>query len=361
MGDLLTTTFLAILLAGFLVGAVVGLTGMGGGALMTPALIFLGVGDAATVVTADLTAAAVYKTGGAIVHKREGSPNLKLAKWLVIGSVPTALLGPHLINWAAPPGNLDQTLKLCIGFALLFAAVTYALRLYINLRRIRAGHHSDSTDPLIRPLPTLLVGALGGLLVGITSVGSGSVIMIALLMLYPGLSAVRLVGTDLVQAVPLVLAAALSNIALHGLDWSLTIPLILGSVPGTILGSLIAPRVPQSIIRRGIVVVLTMSGVALLDKAGWAPLGAGEYDTHPLLIGLVGLAMVALVPLVWGGLRHTMGLPVFGSPTISELEDPSYRPGGWRVARTRARDAPLVVDPADSTDVLAAGADRPHP
>jgi uncharacterized protein len=327
MTEHITTTFFAILAAGFFVGCVVGLTGMGGGALMTPALIFLGVGDAATVVTADLTAAAVYKTGGAIVHKREGSPNMQLAKWLVLGSVPMALLGPYLVNWVAAPGELDRVLKLCIGFALLFAALTYALRLYINLRRVRAGTHSQDDDPLIRPLATLLVGALGGLLVGVTSVGSGSVIMIALLMLYPGLSAVRLVGTDLVQAVPLVLAAAISNIALHGLDWSVTIPLILGSVPGTILGSMIAPRVPQSIIRRGIVVVLTMSGVALLDKAGWAPLGAGDDETHPLLIAGVGVAMLVLVPIVWGLIRRTTGLPMFGSPTVAELEDPAYRPG----------------------------------
>jgi uncharacterized membrane protein YfcA len=327
MGDHITTTFFAILAAGFLVGAVVGLTGMGGGALMTPALIFLGVGDAATVVTADLTAAAVYKTGGAVVHKREGSPNMTLAKWLILGSVPMALLGPHLVSWLAAPEDLDRVLKLCIGFALLFAALTYALRLYINLRRVRAGTHSEDDRPAIRPIPTLLVGALGGLLVGITSVGSGSVIMIALLMLYPGLSAVRLVGTDLVQAVPLVLAAAVSNIALHGLDWAVTIPLIIGSVPGTILGSKVAPRVPQSIIRRGIVVVLTMSGVALLDKAGWAPLGAGEDDTHPMLIAGVGLAMVVLVPLIWGVIRRTTGLPMFGAPTVAQLEDPAWRPG----------------------------------
>jgi len=330
MGDLLTTAFLGVVAAGFLVGVVVGLTGMGGGALMTPALIFLGVGDAATVVTADLTAAAVYKTGGAVVHKREGSPHMRLAVWLVLGSVPTALLGPHLISWLAPPGELDQTLKLCIGFALLFAASTYALRLYLNLRRMRTGRHATDDDPVVRPLPTLLVGALGGLLVGITSVGSGSVIMIALLMLYPGLSAVRLVGTDLVQAVPLVLAAAVSNIALHGLDWAIFIPLVLGSVPGTVLGGLIAPRVRQSVIRRGIVIVLTMSGIALLDKAGWAPLGAGEHETHPMLVGLVGLAMLLLVPLVWGVLRRTTGLPFFGAPTLAEVEDPSYRPGGWR-------------------------------
>ena len=137
----------------------------------------------------------------------------------------------------------------------------------------------------------------------------------------------RLVGTDLVQAVPLVLAAAISNIALHGLDWELLIPLVIGSVPGTIIGSPIAPRVPQSFIRRGIVVVLTMSGVALLDKAGWAPLGKEE--THPVLIAVVGLAMLVLVPLVWGLLRSGQGLPMFGAP--------DRRPARRREAATSGR------------------------
>src|SRR5512143_4283062 len=139
MGDWLTAEFFQIVVAAFFVGTIVGLTGMGGGALMTPALIFLGVGDAATVVTADLTAAAIYKTGGAATHAREGSPNFGLAKWLILGSVPMALLGPWLIHAAAgsEPDSLDTLLKECIGFALLLAATTYALRLYINLRRVR--------------------------------------------------------------------------------------------------------------------------------------------------------------------------------------------------------------------------------
>jgi uncharacterized membrane protein YfcA len=254
-----------------------------------------------------------------VVHAREGSPNLSLAKWLILGSVPMALLGPHIVaGLTDDEEQLDYVLKMAIGLALLLAASTYALRLYINLRRIRGGADASDPDPRIRPVPTLLVGALGGLLVGITSVGSGSVIMVALLMLYPGLSAVKLVGTDLVQAVPLVLAAAVSNIALNGLDWELLIPLVVGSVPGTLLGSKIAPRVPQSFIRRGIVVVLTMSGVALLDKAGWAPLGKEE--THPVLIALIGVGMIVLVPLVWGLLRRGQGLPMFGAPTVAELE-----------------------------------------
>ena len=328
MIDLLTGDFLSILAAGFAVGIVVGLTGMGGGALMTPALIFLGVGHTSAVVTADLTAAAVYKSGGAIVHAKHGAPNLQLAKWLIIGSVPMAFLGPFLVKWVAgDTGDLEKLLQLCIGFALLFAASTYAVRLYIGLRAVNRGGPKGKAEPHIRPIPTLLVGALGGLLVGITSVGSGSVIMVALLMLYPGLTAVRLVGTDLVQAVPLVLSAAIANILAHGLDWGLTIPLIIGSVPGTILGARLAPKVPQSIIRRGIVIVLTMSGVALLDKAGWAPLGAGEDETSPLLVAGVGLALIVVLPLVWGMLRKSEGMTFFGSPTIRQIEDRNPKSG----------------------------------
>src|SRR3954453_19237607 len=321
MGDWLTAEFFHIIIAAFFVGTIVGLTGMGGGALMTPALIFLGVGDASTVVTADLTAAAIYKTGGAVTHAKKGQPNWTLAKWLIIGSVPFALAGPWLLHRAVgDSGDLDTVLKECIGFALLFAASTYALRLVINLRRVRSGRPEADPDPHIRPVLTIAIGALGGLLVGITSVGSGSVIMISLVMLYPGLSALRLVGTDLVQAVPLVLAAAISNIALNGLDWHILIPLVIGSTPGTVLGSRIVPKGAQSFIRRGIVIVLTMSGLALLDKSGWAPLGSGDDDTHPVFIALVGLAMVFVLPLVWGLIRRTQGLPMFGAPTVAQLE-----------------------------------------
>ncbi|TWG93956.1 hypothetical protein L615_000600000690 [Nocardioides sp. J9] len=340
MTEWITLTALSIAAAGFFVGIVVGLTGMGGGALMTPALIFLGVGHTSAIVTADLTAAAIYKTGGAITHAREGSPNLRLAGWLIAGSVPMAFVGPYLVDALTDdPADLEKTLKLCIGIALLFAASTYALRLYINLGRVRSGAVMPDDNPPIRPVPTLLVGMLGGLLVGITSVGSGSVIMIALLMLYPGLSAVRLVGTDLVQAVPLVLSAAIANIAIHGLDWELLIPLVIGSVPGTLIGSRIAPRVPQSVIRRGIVIVLTMSGVALLFKAGLHPFGEGHETLEAILVALIGVAMLLLVPLVWGVLRKRHGLPMFGAPTVSEIESLGAGRSGHRAPTTGDRDA----------------------
>ncbi len=148
MGDWLTSDFFSIIVAAFFVGTIVGLTGMGGGALMTPALIFLGVGGASTVVTADLTAAAIYKSSGAITHAEKGQPNWTLAKWLIIGSVPFALAGPFLLHRAVgDSGDLDTVLKECIGFALLFAAATYALRLVINLRRVRGGGPQADPDP----------------------------------------------------------------------------------------------------------------------------------------------------------------------------------------------------------------------
>jgi uncharacterized protein len=343
MGDWLTSDFFSIIAAAFVVGTVVGLTGMGGGALMTPALIFLGVGGASTVVTADLTAAAIYKTGGAITHAQKGRPNWTLAKWLIAGSVPFALLGPWVLHRSIGDSDtLDTRLKEYIGFALLFAATTYALRLVINLRRVNSGGPQADEEPVIRPALTMAIGALGGLLVGITSVGSGSVIMISLVMLYPGLSALRLVGTDLVQAVPLVIAAAISNIGLNGLDWHILVPLVIGSTPGTVLGSRIAPRVPQSFIRRGIVIVLTMSGLALLDKAGWAPLGAGDDQTHPVFIALVGVGMIVVMPFVWGLVRRSQGMPMFGAPTVAELE--GVRTTDAAPTATAPPSQPVVAD-----------------
>jgi uncharacterized protein len=112
----------------------------------------------------------------------------------------------------------------------------------------------------------------------------------------------------------------------YGLDLGLTIPLILGSVPGSILGARLAPKIPQSLIRRAIVVVLTMSGLALLDKSGWAPLGAGKDQTHPVLIALVGVGLLVVLPFVWGLLRRRQGLPMFGKQTPEQHEAPERQP-----------------------------------
>ena len=295
--DLFTTATLSLLLVSFGVGIVVGLTGMGGGALMTPALIFLGVPPTAAVAN-DLVAAAVNKSVGAGVHWRRGSPNLKLAMWLVIGSVPTAFAGAFIIQAFGEDAEQQSFVKFAIGCALLFTAATYGLRMYIQLRYVTAGNTIRDEKPTVRPLPTLVVGAVGGLLVGITSVGSGSLIMVALLLLYPTLSAVKLVGTDLVQAVPLVMSAAISHVLVSGVDWNILIPLIVGGTPGTFLGARIANWVSQSVIRRGIVIVLALTGLTMLD-------------VPPQVVGIIGAGMLLLGPLAWGYIRQTRGLPAF--------------------------------------------------
>ncbi|MBO0841558.1 MAG: sulfite exporter TauE/SafE family protein [Nocardioides sp.] len=295
LADLLTMDALKVLVVSFGIGIVVGLTGMGGGALMTPALMLLGV-PATDAVANDLVAASINKSVGAAVHWRHGSPNLRLALYLMVGSVPFAFLGTFVQKWVG--GDTDQFLTIALGCALLFAAASYAFRMYLQLRHVTGGNEAPEDAPTLKPVRTILIGAVGGLLVGITSVGSGSVIMIALLLLYPTLSAVRLVGTDLVQAVPLVLAAAVGQIINHGVDWAVLIPLIIGGSPGTFLGSRMARWVSQSVIRRGIVIVLTMSGAKML--------GASSV----LLVFIAG-AMLLLGPLAWGFIRQTRGLPAF--------------------------------------------------
>jgi uncharacterized membrane protein YfcA len=297
MSELFTTDALSVLIVAFGVGIVVGLTGMGGGALMTPALIFLGINPTAAVAN-DLVAASINKSVGATVHWRRGSPNLRLAGLLIIGSVPCAFAGGFIVKSVGEAEAQQDFLTTMIGYALLFTAATYTLRMYLQLRYVNRGNVLKEDEPRIRVLPTVLVGAVGGLLVGITSVGSGSLIMVALLLIYPTLSAVKLVGTDLVQAVPLVLAAAIGHVVNEGVIWEVLIPLIIGGMPGTFLGARMAAWVSQSVIRRGIVIVLTLTGLKMLG-------------VPPEWVGLIGAALLLLGPLAWGYLRQRRGIPAF--------------------------------------------------
>ena len=281
----------------FGVGIVVGLTGMGGGALMTPALIFLGVNPTAAVAN-DLVAASINKSVGATVHWRRGSPNLRLAGLLMVGSVPFAFAGGFIVKSVGEAEEQQQFLSTMIGVALLFTAATYSLRMYLQLRYVTRGNVVSQDEPTVKVGRTVLVGAIGGLLVGITSVGSGSLIMVSLLLIYPTLSAVRLVGTDLVQAVPLVLAAAVGHVLTEGVTWEVLIPLILGGMPGTFIGARMAAWVSQSVIRRGIVIVLTLTGLKMLGvPAEW--------------VGIIGAGLLLLGPLAWGFVRQHRGLPAF--------------------------------------------------
>ena len=300
----------SLVLVAFSVGIVIGLTGMGGGALMTPALIFLGV-PPTTAVANDLVAASVNKSVGAAVHWKSGSPNLHLVKWLLIGSVPFAFAGAWIVQAMGGEAEQQSFLKLAIGVTLVLTASTYVVRMYLELAR-GILDDPDAPEPRIRPLPTLLVGAVGGLLVGVTSVGSGSLIMVSLVLLYPMLSAKRLVGTDLVQAIPLVMAASISHVIVSGVDWGVLLPLILGGSPGTYLGAKLSAVVPQSVTRRGIAMVLTLTGLAMLG-------------VDPVWVGLIGGGLVILGPVGWGILRRAHGVPAFDHLPIGRKTDMSSR------------------------------------
>ncbi len=313
---LLTADALVVLVVSLAVGVVVGLTGMGGGALMTPALVFLGVPPTAAVAN-DLVAAAFNKSVGAAVHARRGSPDLRLAGLLVAGSVPFALVGAFLVGRLGSGEEQQELLRMAIGVTLLLTASTYTLRVYGSV--FRGWGHGTGPQQAARVAPTVAVGAVGGLLVGVTSVGSGSIIMIALLLLYPWLSAKRLVGTDLVQAVPLVIAAAIGHLVVTGVDWAVLVPLVVGGAPGTFIGARLASWVPSQAVRRGIVIVLTLTGLSLLR-------------VPPPVVGATGAALLVLGPLGWALLRRAHGLPAFGGRADESADESADPPAPHRSA-----------------------------
>jgi uncharacterized protein len=249
-----------VTLAGLLVGFVVGLTGMGGGALMTPILVLLFGINPLAAVSSDIVASMVMKPIGGGVHWKRGTVNRGLVKWLVIGSVPSAFLGVVLLKQLGVGAELQGRVKLALGAALLIVAVGLVIRPWLSKRR-----SGDSQLPLVvKPLWTVVIGITGGLVVGLTSVGSGSLMIILLLMLYPRLNLKELVGTDLVQAVPLVTSAALGHLLYGDFQLGLTGAILIGSIPGVFLGARFSSRAPDYVIRPALIVVLFVSAAKLL-------------------------------------------------------------------------------------------------
>lgn len=251
-----------VTLAGAFVGFVVGLTGMGGGALMTPLLVLLFGIQPLAAVSSDIVASMVMKPIGGGVHWKRGTVNRDLVKWLVLGSVPSAFLGVLILKELGGVGpELQSRIKLALGLALLLVSVGLVVRPLLAARK-RPG---ESLLPLVvKPLPTVLIGIVGGLVVGITSVGSGSLMIILLLMLYPRLKLSELVGTDLVQAVPLVTSAAIGHLLFGDFQLALTGSILIGSIPGVFLGARFSSRAPDYVIRPALIVVLAVSSLKLL-------------------------------------------------------------------------------------------------
>lgn len=276
-------------LAGFIVGIVVGLTGMGGGALMTPILVIIFGIEPLTAVSSDLVASFVMKPIGGGIHWRRGTVNLGLVQWLALGSVPGALAGSYVISHLE--GNIDEVLQKVLGGVLIVAAASMAIKAWLGTRRPTVPVTPDEVHAPVRRLPTLLIGIMGGLVVGVTSVGSGSLMIVALMLLYPLLSARQLVGTDLVQAVPLVGAAALGHALWGDLQFDLTGSLLIGCVPGVIIGAHWSSRANDAIIRPLLIAVLTLSASKLL--------GASD----ELLGVLILIAVIGASVVIWRNRR----------------------------------------------------------
>jgi uncharacterized membrane protein YfcA len=261
-----------IVLGSAIVGLLVGTTGAGGGALMTPMLILLFSVKPSTAISSDLVAAVMMRPLGAAVHLRRGTVNKGLVGWMVLGSVPMAFLGAYLLHLIGHTKSAQKNIEVALGVALLIGASAMLLRYVLDHRGgyARTGVVHEITA---KPLRTIGIGMIGGIVVGMTSVGSGSLMIILLLFLYPMLGANQLVGTDLTQAVPLTGAAALGALAFGHVEFGVTVSLILGSVPAVFVGSLLSSSAPDRYIRPVITFVIAASGLKYVgigtETLGW--------------------------------------------------------------------------------------------
>ena len=249
-----------IVLGSAIIGLLVGMTGAGGGALMTPMLILLFGVTPSAAISSDLVAAVVMRPFGAGVHLRAGTVNVRLVRWMVLGSVPAAFLGAYLLHVLGNSKSATQHIETVLGVALLLGASAMALRFVLD-RRSGQNRLGVIHDIQPRPLATIAIGIVGGVIVGMTSVGSGSLMIVLLLFVYPTIGANQLVGTDLTQAVPLTLAAALGALAFGHVELNVTGSLIIGSVPAVLLGSMLSSTVPDRYVRPAIAFVIFASGL----------------------------------------------------------------------------------------------------
>jgi hypothetical protein len=238
-----------VILGSAVVGLLVGVTGAGGGALMTPMLILLFNVKPAAAISSDLVAAVVMRPVGSVVHLHKGTVNMRLVGWMCVGSVPMAFLGAYLLHVLGGTSAQQQNVEYALGAALLAGTAAMVLRSVMDRR---SGQQRTAGVSDLR---------VGGVIVGMTSVGSGSLMIVLLLFTYPLIGAKQLVGTDLTQAVPLTAAAALGALAFGHVQFGLTAALIVGSVPAVFIGSLLSSRAPDRYIRPVITFVIFASGL----------------------------------------------------------------------------------------------------
>ncbi len=293
-----------IILFGFLVGVLVGTTGVGGGSLMTPALILVFGTAPTTAIGTDLAYAAITKTVGGWRHWRQGTVDLTIAVWLAVGSLPGALGGVYvlrLLEDALGKNSFDDTLLLMVGGALLLTGVAVLARA-LFLSKIADRDHVDFE--LRHKVAAVLIGLSVGFVLGLTSAGSGALIAVALIMVYR-LKPRRVVGTDVFHAAALLWVASIAHLISGNVDLLLAGNILIGSIPGVWIGSGLATRLPEHALRPALAIVLLAAGLALLNKAGV------DFPIYVIFLAptLVGLAAFALHTL-----RARAALPVLPDP-----------------------------------------------
>lgn len=277
----------ALSLGGFIAGIIVGLTGMGGAALVTPMLVLLFGINPAAAVSSDVVASAFMKPVGAYVHIRAHTVHWGLVRWLSAGSIPGVLLGTVVFAKVLTTDDASATIKTWIGWVLLLAVGAMVVKVFVGRRAtgLREQITSYGTEMPIKPVPTVLLGLFVGILVGMTSVGSGSLIVTTLLLLYPLLRPSILVGTDLTQAVPMLIAGAIAHAGFGDISWVVVVSLLIGQIPGVWIGARMSSRYDGHALRWLLMVILSATALKLL---GVSSLIAG-------MIALVGVAVVIVL------------------------------------------------------------------
>ncbi len=253
---------------GLLIGALVGLTGMGGGSLMTPILILVFGFKPTLAVGTDILHGAVFKSFGAVRHRRLGTVHARITFWMFLGSAPMSLLGVEVADWLEQQygSGVESASAKVIGGALVLGGLGFLAKTFVK----RGVQPSSAPFLLANRDRTICValGASGGFIVGLTSVGSGTFFGLVMLLVFP-LTAAKIVGTDIFHAAALLWVAGISHLVHGNVDVGAMAWLLLGSIPGVLLASKFTVRVPDGALRVGLGAVLTASGVRLLELPGY--------------------------------------------------------------------------------------------
>ena len=262
----ITDIDLALALGGLFAGIMVGLTGMGGAALVTPMLVLLFGVSPAAAVSSDVVAAAIMKPVGSWVHIRNHTVHWGLVGWLSAGSIPGVLVGSWIFSAVLTTSGADETIRAWIGGVLVLALIAMLAKGYLTRRaRLRgADQRSTGIDTEVKIVRTVILGLVVGLIVGMTSVGSGSLMVTILILLYPLLKPSVLVGTDLTQAVPMLVAGAIAHAGLGEISIAVVVSLLIGQIPGVILGARLSTRYDGHLLRWLLMVILAATALKLL-------------------------------------------------------------------------------------------------